>query len=98
MDTQLIGKFLMEIRKYYNITQEDLAMKLLISRQAISKWETGVAIPDISTLMKLSELYNVTINDIIEADFSKIRHEVKLPSDCKQEDIKKIMVDRKSVV
>mgnify|MGYP001111582615 FL=1 len=51
-----------------------------ISRQAVSKWETGTTIPDLDILLKLSKLYDVTINDILEpkvqtqriADFEQI--------------------------
>ncbi len=49
-------------------SQEDLAGKLDISRQAVSKWETGTAIPDLEILLKLSRLYNITINNILEPD------------------------------
>ena len=44
MDTKQIGNYLAEIRKYYKITQDELANRLGISRQAISKWETGVSL------------------------------------------------------
>jgi len=46
----------------------------LTEEQAVSKWETGVSIPDIEILMKLSELYGVTVNDIVNADISKIKY------------------------
>lgn len=66
MNTYVISRYLQFLRKSYNYTQDDLAKELDISRQAISKWETGVTIPDIGVLLKLSKLYNVTINDILE--------------------------------
>lgn len=51
-----------------------------MSRQAVSKWETGAAVPDLETLLKISKLYDITINDILEpkilpqriADFEQI--------------------------
>ena len=68
MNMNIIASYLQFLRKSHNYTQEDLAGKLDISRQAVSKWETGTAIPDLEVLLKLSRLYNITINDILEPD------------------------------
>ncbi|MBQ8556146.1 MAG: NAD(P)H-dependent glycerol-3-phosphate dehydrogenase [Clostridia bacterium] len=73
MDQQAIGRFLAEMRRAYRITQDELATRLAVSRQAVSKWETGTSVPDIEQLLKLSELYGVTVNDILRADMSAIR-------------------------
>ena len=67
MDAINIGKYLAELRKYYKITQDELAGRLGVTRQAVSKWETGITIPDIEILERLSELYGITINDILKA-------------------------------
>ncbi len=61
-----MAKYLQFLRKKNNYTQEYLAKKLDISRQAVSNWETGTAIPDLDVLLKISKLYDVTINDILE--------------------------------
>lgn len=66
MNINIIGRYLQFLRKKNHYTQEDLAKQLLISRQAISKWETGITIPDLEILLKISKLYNITINDILE--------------------------------
>ena len=66
MNINIISKYLQFLRKSHNYTQDDLAKKLDISRQAVSKWETGTAIPDLEVLLKISKLYNITINDILE--------------------------------
>ncbi len=66
MHINIIGRYLQFLRKKNHYTQEDLAKQLLISRQAISKWETGITIPDLEILLKISKLYNITINDILE--------------------------------
>ena len=65
-----IGKRIKEYRKKKDITQEKLAEYLNISSQAVSKWETGVAIPDISMLIPLSRLLNVSTDELlgIESD------------------------------
>lgn len=80
MNTNLTAKYLQFLRKSHNYTQEELAQKLDISRQAVSKWETGVTIPDLDVLLKISKLYGISINDILEpkiqpqriADFEQI--------------------------
>ncbi|MDE7330824.1 MAG: helix-turn-helix domain-containing protein [Lachnospiraceae bacterium] len=80
MNINIISKYLQFLRKSHNYTQDDLAKKLDISRQAVSKWETGTAIPDLEVLLKISKLYAITINDILEpriqpqriADFEQI--------------------------
>ena len=60
-----IGKRMYEIRQQQNITQEQLASDLAISRQAVSKWESGKAIPDIENLMYISNLYDVSLDELI---------------------------------
>ena len=59
---------LIELRKKNNYTQEELAGIIGVSRQAISKWESGMANPDIEKLIKLSELYGCSIDYIVGND------------------------------
>ncbi len=66
MNINLVAKYLHFLRKSHNYTQEELAQKLDISRQAVSKWENGATVPDLEVLLKISRLYNITINDILE--------------------------------
>ena len=63
-----IGKRIQEIRRQQNITQEQLAKDLAISRQAVSKWESGKAIPDIENLMYISNLYHVSLDELVKGD------------------------------
>ena len=60
------GAFVSQLRKEQGLTQKDLAEKLFISDKAISKWETGVSIPDISLLIPLSELLCVTVTELLQ--------------------------------
>ena len=53
------------IRKNKGLTQEELAEKLDISRQAVAKWESGQAYPDISNLIQISNLFNVTVDYLV---------------------------------
>lgn len=68
MNRYLISEYLQLLRKEHGYTQEDLAQRLNISRQAVSKWETGNTVPDLDILLKLSKLHHLTINHILEPD------------------------------
>ena len=63
-----IGQRIYKIRQQKNITQEQLAKDLTISRQAVSKWESGKAVPDIENLMYISSLYDVSLDELIKGD------------------------------
>jgi transcriptional regulator with XRE-family HTH domain len=66
MNTQIIAKNLVRLRQSQDWTQDDMSDKLHISRQAISKWETGASIPNLDALLELSKLFKLTINEILE--------------------------------
>ncbi len=57
------------IRKMNNLTQEEFAEELGVSRQALSKWETGASVPDIQMLLKIADYYNVTLDQLARDDF-----------------------------
>lgn len=57
------------IRKMNHLTQEDFAEELGISRQAVSKWETGAAVPDVQMLLKIADFYNLTLDQLVRDDF-----------------------------
>lgn len=59
------GEKLKEIRKQQGLSQEQLAEKIGVSRQAITKWETGKGMPDIENMMILAEIFKTTIDDLI---------------------------------
>ena len=56
------------LRKESNLTQEELAEKLNVSRQAITKWESGDGTPDIENLKQISILFNTTIDELVKED------------------------------
>lgn len=60
-----LGVRLQELRKSHNLSQEQLAEKLDVSRQAVSKWESSQANPDISNIVKLSNLYGVSTDYLL---------------------------------
>ncbi len=65
MDQAKIGKFIAECRKNKNLTQAQLAEKLNITDRAVSKWETGRAMPDSSIMLALCDVLSITVNDLL---------------------------------
>ena len=68
MDQKKIGRFLKELRKEKDITQEQLAEKIKVSGRTVSRWETGSNMPDISLLADLADFYDVSIPEIIDGE------------------------------
>lgn len=68
MDQEKVGKFIKEIRLKNHLTQKDLADKLGVTFQAVSKWENGKNIPDIALLKEISEIFHVNIDDILNGE------------------------------
>lgn len=67
-----LGKRLIEIRKNNNLTQEDLANKYSITRQTISNWENGKNYPDLETLVRISDDFGISLDDLLKSDRSVI--------------------------
>ena len=63
-----LGENLFQARKKKGLSQEAVAEKLGVSRQTISKWETGETLPDIRQAKKLAVLYGLTLDELIEFD------------------------------
>lgn len=63
-----INQHIKFIREQHNLSQEALAEQLAVSRQAVSKWEQGTALPSIENLMYISDLYDVSLDDLIKGD------------------------------
>lgn len=72
MDQQKMGKFISMLRKEKGLTQQELAEKLGITDKAVSKWERGLGCPDISLLTPISELFDVSINELLLGERKKI--------------------------
>ena len=65
MDQVKIGKFIAMRRKKVDLTQAQLAEKLDITDRAVSKWETGRALPDSSIMLSLCDILKITVNDLL---------------------------------
>ena len=80
MDLVKIGAFLKELRKEKNITQEELADKMGVSRRTVSRWETGSNMPDMDILIDISDFYEVDLREILDGE----RKDVKMDNETKE--------------
>ncbi len=71
MNQEIIGKKIKELRIKNNLTQNDLAKKLNVTYQAVSKWENGKNLPDLSILKDICSLFNIELNDLIGIEKKK---------------------------
>ena len=74
VDQIKIGKFIAERRKKANLTQAQLAEKLNITDRAISKWETGKAMPDSSIMLELCGILNISVNDLLHGEMINVNN------------------------
>ena len=63
-----IEKKLKDARANAGLTQEQVAEKIMVSRQTISNWENGKSLPDIISIMNLSDLYQISIDELLKGD------------------------------
>ncbi len=78
MDQEKVAKFIKKLRKDNNLTQKDLADRYKVTYQAVSKWERGLNLPDTSLLKQMSKDFNISIDDILEGEFSKKKNNIKI--------------------
>ena len=74
MDQQKIGKFIAQRRKAAELTQAQLAERLHITDRAVSKWETGKAMPDTSIMLALCDVLKITVNDLLCGEVVSMDH------------------------
>ena len=60
-----LGEKISELRNSKNMSQSDLAEKLDVSRQSVSKWETNASIPELDKLIQLSDLFEITLDELV---------------------------------
>ena len=77
MDQIKIGKFIQEKRKEKELTQSNLAEKLNVTDRAISKWENGNCMPDVSIMYELCDILNITINDLFSGEVVDMKEDKK---------------------
>lgn len=68
MENEKMGQLIAALRKLNQMTQKDLAEKLHVSDKAVSKWERGLSLPDISLLLPLSDILGVTVAELLNGE------------------------------
>lgn len=77
----ILADKIIHLRKRYNMTQEDLAEKLNVSRQSVSKWEGNQATPDLNKVLKLSKLFGVTTDYLLNDDDESLETEEEVAAE-----------------
>jgi len=83
MDNIKVGNFISELRKSKNLTQKELADKLDLSDKAVSKWERGLGYPDITYLVSLAKILEVSTNELLQGEkethlTNEVKHKKKV--------------------
>lgn len=89
IDKKSFGEFISMLRKEKSMTQKDLASRLLVSDKAVSKWETGNSMPDITLLVPLAEVLEVTVTELLEC--KRIEKTDSIDADRTDETVKKVI-------
>lgn len=71
-----LGSRLKKYRDALGLSQDDLALKIFVSRQTISNWETSKTYPDIKSLLLLSEVFSVSLDQLVKGDIEKMKKEI----------------------
>lgn len=87
--TETFGQRFARFRKAKGFTQEDLAIKVNVSSQAVSKWENDINMPDVALLLELGEILGVTTDELLGKDTSAV---AKYEPETVAKDIKKLML------
>ena len=82
-----LGKQIREYRKRLNLSQDELAEKIFVSRQSISNWENDKTYPDIHSLLLLSSLFQVSLDNLVKGDLSEMKAQIQ------QDDIRRFHRD-----
>ena len=84
-----LGIRIKELRNVQGINQDELANKLFVSRQTVSNWENGKSYPDIQSVLLLSEIFDVSVDNLLKGDIEKME---KIVTEDTQQDINKMTV------
>ena len=76
-----IGKQIQKYRAAVGMSQEELADRIYVTRQTLSNWETGKTYPDINSLLRLSDLFHISLDELVKGDLQIMEEKIK------QEDI-----------
>ena len=76
-DSTIIGSAIARLRRALHLTQQALAELLYVSHQAVSKWEHGIALPDVITCYSISRLFGVTMEQLVTGDVDQRLRELQ---------------------
>ena len=79
IDNRAVGKTIAALRQNRNMTQQQLAATLNVSHQAVSKWENGAALPDVQTLVNISQLFGITLEQLLSGELPPERSPLEEP-------------------
>ena len=79
------GRQIRNKRRELNLSQGQVANRLYVSRKSVSRWETGNSFPDISTLIKLSNYFQISLDPLIKED-------TKMEENLKKREVKKVSI------
>lgn len=71
MNPEKFGQMIKELRKKHHLTQKDLASKYNVTYQAVSKWENGLNMPDMSLIKEISKDFNISLEELLDAEYKK---------------------------
>lgn len=75
IDNRAVGKTIATLRQANGMTQQQLAAAMNVSHQAVSKWENGAALPDIQTMVELTQMFGITVEQLLSGEFPEARLE-----------------------
>lgn len=87
MNKEKFGAFVSALRKEKGMTQKELAAALFISDKAVSKWETGQSLPDVSLLIPLADIFGVTVTELLQGE--RIANTQSMPAEDVESLVKK---------
>ena len=72
-----IGNQIKHHRAALNLSQEELAEQIYVTRQTLSNWENGKTYPDVNSLLRLSSVFGVTLDELVKGDIPKMKEQIK---------------------
>lgn len=71
-----LGRQIRKFRNERNLSQEELAERVLVSRQSVSNWENGKTYPDLKSLLLLGEVFGVSLDTLVKGDIERMKQEI----------------------
>ena len=88
----ILADKIMRLRKQNGWSQEELAEKMGISRQSVSKWESGTSIPDLDKIIKMSGIFGVTMDYLLKDDIEEVTLETSVEP-CEEKDVRNVSLE-----